>query len=65
MIFLELIKEKKKKSTSYEVFFWGADYGLAIKNQRLAVVYHPQFIAVYHQHKVLYIIKPQMMHAGA
>ena len=28
-------------------------------NQRLAVVYHPQFIAVYHQNEVLYIIKPQ------
>ena len=27
-----------------------------LKNQRLAVVYHPQFIAVYHQYGVLYII---------
>ena len=28
-------------------------------NQRLAVVYHPQTVAVYHQHAVLYLIKPQ------
>ena len=24
-----------------------------------AIVYHPQLVAVYHQHEVLYIIKPQ------
>ena len=28
-------------------------------NQRLAVVYHPQLVAVYHQHAVLYLIKSQ------
>ena len=29
------------------------------QNQRLAVVYHPQFIAAYHQCAALYIIKSQ------
>jgi hypothetical protein len=28
-------------------------------NQGVSLVYHPQLVAVYHQHEVLYIIKPQ------
>jgi hypothetical protein len=28
-------------------------------NSRRSLVYHPQFIAAYHQHEVLHIIKPQ------
>ena len=28
-------------------------------HQGASLVYHPQLVAVYHQHKVLYIIKPQ------
>jgi len=28
-------------------------------NQDASLVYHPQLVAVYHQHEVLYIIKPQ------
>ena len=29
------------------------------KNHAVRRVYHPQLVAVYHQHEVLYIIKPQ------
>ena len=29
------------------------------KTNGFAVVYHPQLVAVYHQHVVLYLIKPQ------
>ena len=28
-------------------------------NQGASLVYHPQLVSVYHQHGVLYIIKPQ------
>ena len=28
-------------------------------NQGESLVYHPQLVAVYHQHEVLYLIKPQ------
>ena len=34
-------------------------YRRCVINQRLAVVYHPQLVAVYHQCGALYIIKPQ------
>ena len=33
-------------------------HGFANKSRR-SLVYHPQLVAVYHQHEVLYIIKPQ------
>ena len=36
----------------YMYFWW-------IKSRR-SLVYHPQLVAVYHQHEVLYLIKPQL-----
>jgi hypothetical protein len=30
-----------------------------VKQSRRSLAYHPQLVAVYHQNKVLYIIKPQ------
>ena len=34
-------------------------YHALVNKSRRSLVYHPQLVAVYHQHGVLYIIKPQ------
>ena len=34
-------------------------FSLFRNHQGASLVYHPQLVAVYHQHEVLYIIKPQ------
>ena len=49
-------------SLSFYVVFWllfacDSDFS---HNSRRSRVYHPQLVAVYHQHEVLYIIKPQV-----
>ena len=37
-------------------------YHTIINKSRHSLVYHPQLVAVYHQHEVLYLIKPQVIY---
>ena len=45
----------KKEHLLFQVILY---HTFANKSRR-SLVYHPQLVAVYHQHEVLYIIKPQ------
>ena len=43
----------------------GVCRGFSGNKSRRSLVYHPQLVAVYHQHEVLHLIKPQLIQPSA